>query len=81
MHELCIGTQTEPLGNFRTDVGSEVVAGITHVGIAEDTIFIVVTERQIVLRTFTTAAGADIMVLLERPVLVVEVEVVGVTDT
>ncbi len=81
VHELGVCAHRQPFGDFRADVCREVVALVVDVGIAENAILAVIAERHIVLRAFAAAARAYVVVLLECPVFVVEVEIIGIAHT
>ena len=81
MHKLSIDFQLQPFGQLRSNIGCKIITAIIHIRITQDTVFIVITARNIVLSSFTTTTQTDVVVLLECPILVVQIEIVYITQT
>ena len=79
--ELGAEGELEPVGHLGLRVGIDVEALVTHVGEAEGAVFVIHAATHVVLHLFAAAADGQVVVVLERPVLVVELEIVGVAET
>ena len=78
---LDVGAEFQPVRKLRLQTGVEVVALHVDVGKAQDALFAVVSAADEVLCLLRSAGKAEVMLLFEGEVLVVEVEVVGVSDS
>ena len=81
MHEFGIHFQLHPTSQLRSNIGSKIIPFIIHIGITEDSVFRIVTTWNIILCSLTTTAQADIMILFKRPVLIMQIKIVHITDT
>ena len=81
MAVLGIEFQTQPLGEVRVEVGVDIEPLVADVRITEDTVFRICAPGYIIAYLVSTSAEAEVVVLLESEVLVMKVEIIGISDT
>ena len=80
VHELGAEVDLEPVGHLCLGVCVHIEAFVAHVGEFQDTGFIIDAAAHEVLDFLGAAPDGEVVILLESPVFVVELEVVGVAQ-